>query len=282
MLSLNNNMKTLEKIANSIKEAGRKSWKFVKHNTKIGVMIVGLGAGAYSVEEAHASPGYLTVNNCLNSKKRNVNINRNDSFFVGATDGYDNGLDSRANSQNSGYPNFYSDIPGYHLWSDVRPEDSNIPYDLKLSFRGTLTTSKPNWLEFSFPYGPDRDYGNLPITFESSRLPFGPVVDVKRAIAQNGGVVNLIDVPAGTYDQWTPYGSGELDIGSRLLADLNDDGKVDFVDYSIQVTDYGKAQGQYVGDIVGPNGVPGGYVDGIDLGAFTDSWLADVNDPNSW
>jgi len=47
-------------------------------------------------------------------------------------------------------------------------------------------------------------------------------------------------------------------------------------------TGFGKPKGQYIGDIVGPNGIPGGYVDGHDLGAFTKSWLADVDDSNTW
>ncbi len=253
--------------------------KFVKEKGKVLVM---LGTLAFGNSYALAVPGYLSGKNCLNSKKTLVTMNRNDSFFVGATDGYDNGFDSIALSRQPGYPNFYSDISGYHLWSDVRSEDSNIPYDIKLSFQGTLPSNKPNWLEFSFPGGEAWNYGNLPITFESSRLPYGSVIDVRRAIADSNGVVNLIDVPAGTYDQWTPYGSGSLEIGTRLPCDFYEDGVINMNDFAVQANDFGKSQGQYTGDIVGPNGVPDGFVDYWDVGALSEVWLQDVNDPNTW
>jgi len=132
------------------------------------------------------------------------------------------------------------------------------------------------------PYG-EYHFGNKPITFSSDRLPYGPVVDVRKAIAENSGVVDLIDVPSGTYNQWAPYGTGSLEIGTRLLADLNDSGHVDLGDFALLAEDFGEEpRGQYVGDITGPNGIPDGYVNGFDLGAFCDSYLADVNDPNTW
>ena len=78
------------------------------------------------------------------------------------------------------------------------------------------------------------------------------------------------------------YGIGQLDIGTRLLADLDDGGKVDFGDFAIFAEDWQKGPGQYVADICGPNGIPDGYVDNFDLSAFCDDYLKDVNDPNTW
>jgi hypothetical protein len=251
--------------------------KFVKEKMKIVIMLGSLGIGSV----AYGSDwGYFGINNRLNSKKRNVNLVRDNVYFPGATDGYDISLDSDAQAKPNNYPNFYSDIPGYHLWSDYRNENSNIPYDLKLSFQGTLTTSKPNWLEFALYSG--GTFGSKPITFESSRLPYSSVVDVRRAIADSNGVVPLIDVPAGTYNQWTPYGSGRLEIGTRLPCDFYEDGVINMNDFAIQANDFGKSQGQYTGDIVGPNGVPDGFVDYWDVGALSEDWLEDVNDPNTW
>jgi len=271
-----NMKKTLEKIINKTKD-------FVKKNAKIGVMLGSLAFG--SVVYGSASPGYSTLKNCLNSEYRHVNINRDDGNFFGAKDGIDD-YDKWAIGQPSGFPNCYSDINDngtvYHLWSDYRAEDSNIPYDIKLSFNGTLTENKPNWLEFEFSCGEDYEFADKPITFQSDRLPYGDVVDVRRAIAQNNGRVDLIDVPAGPYNQWVPYGSGRLDIGSRILSDLNDNGIVNFEDFALLANDWMKTQGQYIGDICGPNGIPDGYVNGYDLSAFGDDWLKDVNDPNTW
>ena len=53
------------------------------------------------------------------------------------------------------------------------------------------------------------------------------VVDVRNVIDKNGGVLPLRDLALGNYNVNTPYGEGNLQIGTRLLSDLNDDGKVD-------------------------------------------------------
>jgi len=274
--------KTLEKIIG----IGKNTLDSIKKNAKIGVMLGSLTFGGYFVDKADAIPGYLEVRNCLNSNKKTITINRDDINVSGAKDGYDNN-DNIANSMPSGYPNCYSDIFDgqiYHLWDDFRAEDSNVPYDIKLSFEGSLGSSQPNWLEFSFPYDSygDYEFNGLPVLFQSDRLQYGGVVDVRRAIAQNNGRVDLIDVPAGNYSQWNPYGSGVLTIGTRFLGDLNDDGLVNLLDFVMLSNDWMKSGGKYAGDISGANGVPDGNVDSYDLIAFSEGWLADVNDPNSW
>lgn len=244
---------TLEKITNSIKRNTKKAIV----TTLIPFMIGG---------SVKANPGYLTIENNLNSNTRNVNLNRNDSFFNGAMDGHDI-YDSEANTQPNGFPNIVSDIITHNLWSDVRAENSVADYDLRLSFSGSLSSTQPNTLNFSFPYDSEGDYefNGQEVLFQSDALPFGSVVDVRRAIAENGGDVSLKDVPVGTTGE---YASGILTIGTRRLADLNDDGKVDIHDFAELSRDYGKTNGQYVSDISGPNGIPDGNVDGHDLSAF--------------
>jgi len=275
----------LEKIMREVKETAKDSWRFVKDNAKIGAMLVVMSAGSYFAENARADPntaGYLTIGNCLNSHKRNLNMNRNDGLFLGAKDGFDNNDKNANGNQPSGYPNCFSDIPGYHFWDDVRSENSNRPYYAKFSFNGKLTESTQNQVEFSFPflgseYG-DYDFGNLPISFESGRLIYGKVVDVREAIDKQGNNAraDLINVPAGTYDQWIPFGEGRVDIGTRLSADLNSDNKVDSNDYSILYNDFGKPQGVYKGDISGPNGIPDGYVNSYDVNSLNRQWLCEI------
>ena len=286
-----NNQSRLERILSGIGKTGKAlkdAGKFVKdvyilakENPRALVLLGSLMAENIAYGVGEASPGYLTIKNNLNSKQRNVNIIRDDGHFFGARDDKDN-YDIPANSQPSDYPNCYSDIPDYHLWSNYTFEDSNAPYDIKFSFNGTLSPSQPNWLEFYFSYGEDWAFSNKPITFQSERLPYGEVVDVRKAISQNSGRVDFINVPAGTYNQWVPYGSGDLEIGTRFLADLNDDGIVNNLDFVILADDWQKPQGKYIGDISGPNGIPDGYVNVYDLSAFANDYLKDIEDPNTW
>jgi hypothetical protein len=257
---------------------------------KLGLVgLLTLGAGALvtalsgSAKASLNDWGYLDIKNNLNSKNNFVSIIRDDEYFPEAKDGVDSS-DYGAFTQPIGYPNIFSNIPsGYNLSQDARSNNSTLPYDIKLGFEGTLTQPTSNWLEFTLLN--DGTFGDKPMIFYSNDLKYGRRVDVKKAITQNLGRVDLIDVNAGTYNQWTPYNatdSNGLTIGTRLLADLNDDGKVNFKDYSILANDFGKAQDKYVGDIVGANGIPDGYVNNYDLETFCGSWMADVNDPNSW
>jgi hypothetical protein len=221
--------------------------------------------------------GYLQIHNYVGSYPHTfTEIIRWDGYSPAATDGFDS-HDIVAGPLQSGSANIYSDINDggtiYYLWFDARAEDSTAPYYIKLGFEGILSSPQSNYLSFQFPYE-EYEFGNVPILYRSDRLPYGPVVDVRKAIAQNLGRLNLIDVSAGTYNQWNPYCSGELTIGTRLLADLDDSNQVDFNDYAKLVKDWNKPQGQYLGDITGPNGIPDGYVNYYDLSAFCDDWLA--------
>lgn len=224
------------------------------------------------------SSGALQIYNYIGSKSEFVQIFRDDSSFPGALDNYDE-YDGDAGENPDGNPQIYSVIPGHNLWDDIRPEDSNIPYDIKLGYQGTLSSAQSNHIDFSI-FG--AGFGNKPIIFESDRLPYGPVVDMRRAQDKNSGIIDLIDLPSGTYYQWDPYGSCTVDIGTRLLADLDENGKCNLVDFSLLGNDWGKGPGQYNGDISGPNGIPDGYVDNYDLGTFCEDWLKDANDPNTW
>lgn len=236
------------------------------------------------------NPGCMIVTNRLNSHQRNVNLIRDDVNFSGAEDGYE-GHDSIANSQPFDYPNFYSDIETHLLWDDFRQEDSNKPYDLDMGFEGTLAENQSNWLEFSFPYeenpftgeGP-YDFGGKPILFQQTNSTnpnaFYPVYDVRRAI-ENGegvGIIALENVAAGDYTQFDPYASGRLDIGTRLLADLDDNGTVDLYDFAPIGNDWGQTNVNSIADISGPDGLPDRNVDMWDLKAYAEDYLMSIND----
>lgn len=196
---------------------------------------------------------------------------------VGASEGYNSSEDATYVTPPSGNAGIYSDIITNKLSKDARPIDSNTPFDIKLVFNGT-PSDPTNFIHFGFG---TEYFGTKPIIFESDRVPYGPVVDVRKAINQNSGNLPLFDAP-GSHTLSTPYGTGVLEIGTRLLADLNDSNEVDFKDFSLFAKDWQKGLGQYVADICGPNGIPDGYVDNYDLAAFCEDWLKDINVPSTW
>ncbi len=109
--------------------------KTLKNVLGTGIVLVGGLVGS-----ADANPGYLGVENNLNSRARQVYLGRDDINFSGATDGFDNGMDGISNSQPDGYPNIFSVISGNNLWDDFRAENSIAPYDLPQSFSGSLSS----------------------------------------------------------------------------------------------------------------------------------------------
>lgn len=249
---------------------------------KIGGTIIGGSLLATLLgEEAKANPivytGGLTIENYVNSGAGTeiLRIVHNDD--VKATEGYDT-LDLHFSE---GFPSnrcsLYSEMSSHKLIRDHRPLGSTSDFLVKLVYKGTLSSDAPNSIKFELPYGPDFEFGDKDILFQSDLLPYGTVVDVRRAIAENGGIVPLVDLPAGTYDPNTPYGEGILTVGTRILSDLvNEVGTVNFQDFAELSKDWKKPQGQYVGDITGPNGIPDGYVDPLDLSVFSSEWLKTI------
>ncbi len=90
----------------------------------------------------------------------------------------------------SGFPpgdhhNVTSYFGGQDNVYDQRPADNNEPFLIRLLQNDPTTEDKTSRLQFSFPYDPDYMFGDNPIIFESDRLPYGPVVDVRKVIGQN-------------------------------------------------------------------------------------------------
>lgn len=228
--------------------------------------------------------GWLEINNYVNSTIGTSPLDAVHYDDPGVSDGLDS-WDVHIILPMPGRCSIYSDIETDILRRDYRKNSSTKQFDVKLVYNVSLGSDTPNHLMFDMPYVPpewDWIFGNKPIIFQSDKLPYGPVIDVRKAIAENSGIVPLEDLPAGTYSPSTPYGSGILTIGTRLLADLDDSNQVNFEDFAIWAEDWQKGPGQYVGDICGPNGIPDSNVDSYDLMAFGEDWLKDVNDPNTW
>ena len=195
---------------------------------------------------------------------------------IGQQDYFEDGKDQDVSGVPSGEHGAFTDAndisgnPVDYVVFNRRSETDETSFNWNFIYNGTIGNSS-NSLEFDFPYD-SYEFGNQEITFQSDRLPHGPVVDV-RSVIDNGGDLSLKDLGPGTYNVNTPYGIGRLEIGTRLLSDLNDNGIVNFQDFAMLANDWMKNEGGLVGDISDSNGLPDGKVDYHDLSRMAEDWL---------
>ncbi|MBA7607499.1 hypothetical protein ES703_14658 [subsurface metagenome] len=171
----------------------------------------------------------------------------------------------------------YSEVEGQKCLYDCRPCDSVTPFQLQLFFCGIIDETE-NCLHVDFYVDESRDmFDDKQVILESYRLLYGFAVDVRRVIEIGSpygvGVIQLENVPAGSHDITSPYGSATLHIGTRSLGDLNRDGICNFADFSYMADDWLAPQGKHLGDISGENGMPDGFVDLYDVRELALRWL---------
>lgn len=98
-------------------------------------------------------------------------------------------------------------IEGAELDNDVRPLNSLSSVTLELSLVSQngqpITISSYNELRLRFPLGEGCEFGSEIITLYD---PDGTAHDVRKVIAENGGVISLADLN-GTYESEVPYAS---------------------------------------------------------------------------
>ena len=251
------------------------------------IVLTAAGVAAYFVfgGTARADPnqGAIGIDNILDS---NSSV---DQVTVGRSPGTVEGVgpeDKVSNTTPLGHHNVTSDLFGQNYMVNWKPVDSNSTFLLNFLYNGTIPTGKQNKLKFNYPFGGDWEFGTKPIIFESDRIPYGPVVDVRRAINQNSGDLPLIDLVLPTNLYPLPYGTGDLDIGTRLVANLDDKGIVDFIDFAIFANDWrnhlkASPEVSCVANISGPNGIPDGYngkavVDELYMGVLAENWLVEL------
>jgi hypothetical protein len=161
-----------------------------------GIIFVGSLVGSVKAE------GVLNIDNRVELQSNNNTFNAqhlNKGTYPQVSDGKDiyDTIFPGCLSESSA---LYSEIPSWKLMTDSRPNDTNLPCNIKLVYNGTLSSDKKNWLEFNFPYPEYTFEPNEPILFQSERLPHGPVVDVRRAINQNSGDVPLIKLSTNPWE----------------------------------------------------------------------------------
>jgi hypothetical protein len=240
------------------------------------------------------------------------------AHYLGATERYDDGLDSRYYTIYDLETKIISRIPDYEheLYTDVRPIDSLTPVNLELSLvsksGSDITPNSKNELWCSLPLAETppyfADFRNKPITFweksiidpnnnhnDPNNYTISFLADVREAIDKSDfytsdgktAQISLSNLN-GEYGSQVPYGFYQVRFDvypGNLNFGLDADGKVldgivNIKDLAILGNDWGK-QGQpseFVGDITGPQGLPDGKVDYQDLELSTRYWLKDIRD----
>jgi hypothetical protein len=254
--------KTIVKILNFVDKQ--------KKNVLIGATALGMSAGV-----VNASSGVLDIKNNLDLKGSSNDLRLNWSSSSSVSEGLDSSIyDTPLPSIMPDYSGIYSVVQGTKLMKDSRPNYVNeINFDL--AFNGGLVDSTQNWQTFSFPYS--STFANDSITFQQfdpndPNVAY-PVYDVRKAIYYNDGNIQIANTPAGTYSPDEPYAHGAVYF-DRNLADFNNDGIVDLLDFFLLSQEWGKT-GNSLADIaiaVGNTGIvlPGTtspYFDGVvDIG----------------
>lgn len=266
---LNSNMKTFGKILKEVKRTAKSAWKFVKGNAKAMIMLAGLGAGIYFMNETtpKANAGIINIKNWSTASVYKTEFNAKN--IAGATEGYDGFDGSFLSGPGTPELQIYSQVEGNKLSTDAHPIITS-GWDFDLAVKGSVTNINNSlWYKVIDANG----LVGKTITMYDKAEPNTQYTLIVDSNYHNIPLPSLT-FANGEYAHWR--------LGIRLLCDWNEDGIVNFKDFSILALDWGNAQGQYVGDISGPNEIPDGYVDYYDLSAFHDDYLKDVNDPNTW
>lgn len=259
-----------------------------------GISLIKSIAGAGEI----IGPGRLDIQNYIDPA--NTSGLHKSMHYAGTTEGFDDSWDRfydpllgpGINSK------IISTIPGYELQADVRPLESKTPINLELSLHtqsgASVTVSNmENELRCAIdPTSKGWDFGIKPITLWRRDMANPDLIyflaDIREAISKSDFApegIKTARVPLpnlnGTYNSEEPYMLAQIRFDT-FPGDFNLDGKVNLKDYPYLAGDWGQSGDGLIGDIAGPNGVPDGKVDGIDLGAYSVEYLKDSNDPNTW
>lgn len=218
-----------------------------------------------------ASTGVLETRNYVNDS-RFVKQDHSIVHVEGATEGYDDGLDSIY------YPMFTPDglatkivsiVELNELDIDMRPVDSNSVMDLELSLiseSGNPISVSNLENELRFVIDPKNggiyDFGTKPITYweQDGNDPnvYYLIANVRKEILRNGGDVGVIPLPNlnGTYDSEVPYLKSQIRFDTYFVH-LNNKGFSNLENYAIFANAYGRT-------------------------GITDANRADVDDPGAW
>jgi hypothetical protein len=232
---------------------------------------------------AKAESGVVDIDAFLNSTK-GVDTARG-VHYPGYSDNFVPGEDYASSPTPEGRHNVTLRVDGVDACYDVRSEDCNTPFNIKVLYNGTIAIGEePNIvIEISFPYS-SYIFGNesIILTQEDSNgtnEPNGYREDARAEIDYGSGLAHIDfgKLPAGTYTPDTPFLYLRVDF-EKLIADLNNDNTVNFKDYAVMAQYWGK-EGRYIADISGPDGIPDLIVGTCDLAKLVEQWLSIVYPP---
>lgn len=210
--------------------------------------------------------------------------------IAGADEGYDIYDDLDDLHPPSNYLLAYSVIPGYSLRVDARPPESTTRYKIELG-SGTVNIPNPynEWLSFWIKDESNFEWKNIvverydkDVNIDDPNVASTGIWDVKYNEG-NGAEYWFI-----THEGPVPFPGvyAQLKVNFYNHADLNRDKKVNLKDYAIFANNFGRTDPNCGAD---PNNLDdysdinrSGVVDYNDLSLFSNEWLWDANDPNTW
>jgi hypothetical protein len=206
----------------------------------------GINTPTYFAMDYGALPSdILQIENVVGTLQQNNSLRAIHGPGELSTDGLDS-YDTAVSSFQANSSGLYTEVEATKLMEDARPSSSTSAYQMKLYFNGTLTGSETNQLQLSFPDPlhtfQDKAYLTLRETDASGTTTYN-AWDVHNVIANWGGTIGLGDLPAGTYDENTPYGHFQLDFDPFLFGDTDFDGDVDTGDLTTMYQNYNGATG---------------------------------------
>ena len=179
----------------------------------------------------------------------------------------------------------------YELKNDARPVESITPVNLEISLHSQdgsdiVMNDTRNELQIKFPVA-DWKFGRKPICLYrrhflgEGALDLEFLADIREATAKSPGEILILPLPNlnGVYGSQVPYDF--FQVRFEFPGDFNMDGKQNLKDMAY-MEGWKQPEAGSLADITGPNGVPDKIFDEYDLGAWTDDYLKDINDPNTW
>lgn len=257
------------------------------------------------ISNAQATTGRLDITNYLGSG--NTSETHKTLHWLGALEGKDSVDQVNTHIFGPGInAEIYSVIPGYNLSGDARPEESLTPVNLELSLvsesNNPITVSNlENKLKVDIVpnFGtkkitPLDNFGNKPITLwekdDADSNVFYFLANIRDANEHDQDI--YIGTLNGTYNSGEVYGRYQVRFNT-FSGDFDENGTVQMQDEAILARDWRNHESSsplyYTRvNISGPNGVPDytpegfAIVDQYDLQSFSEDWLKDINDPNTW
>jgi len=168
---------------------------------------------------------------------------------------------------------------------DARAFESTNPVDINYHVatrdQNPVTINSTNYNTFVIETN-NNAFSSKPITFEQESLTGDhnevyPRVDVRKAIAGNGGDFPLCDPNGnelhlnGEYANEQLYAKGTLSF-DRWLGDIDDSGEVGVTDLVAMAENWLATGFALPGDLTGVNGIPDGKVDMLDLAVLAEEW----------